>query len=164
MELYNDIIMIRHGENINDSTTPNNLLPLSKKGIIQAYEAAHILKEKFDIVLCSTSLRTIMTANIISQSIKPISDARLLERGWGNSNQDGKETDEEAKDRFGSFLAEVINKYKDKRILLVTHGALMRLAQDVIEKQCQIRDRIDNCTIIEYTKNKEKIIIKNKII
>lgn len=163
MKFYNDVILIRHAENVDDSKIENNLLPLSLKGTIQAYEAANILKDKFDVVLCSPSMRTIMTANIISSLIKPIQDIRLLERGWGNLNQDGKETDEEAKTRFESFLNEVINKYKDKRILLVTHGALMKLAQDVIEQQCLPRDSIDNCTIIEYTKNKEKIITKNTI-
>lgn len=163
MKLYNDIIMIRHGENVDDCKIENNLLPLSQKGTIQAKKAAKILKDKFDIVFCSPSMRTIMTANIVSSLIKPIQDIRLLERGWGNLKQDGKETDEEAKIRFESFLDEVVNRYKDKRLLLVTHGALMKLAQDVIEQQCLSRDSIDNCTIIEYTKDKKKIITKNNI-
>lgn len=52
---------------------------------------------------------------------------------------------------------------KNKKILLVTHGSLMKLAQDVIEGESITRDYIDNCTIIEYDKNKQKQIIKTYI-
>lgn len=160
MKLYNNLILIRHAENITDKNLINNLLPLSEKGILQANEAAKLLKGKFDIVITSTSQRTIMTADIITNNSPSIQDSRLLERGWGNNDQDGKETDEEAKIRFKCFLVETINKYKDKKILLVTHGSLMKLAQDVIEDECVSRDSIENCTIIEYKKTKQKQITK----
>ena len=163
MRLYNNLILIRHAENIEDKTLPNNMLPISEKGILQANEAAKKLKGKFDIVITSPSKRAIMTTNIINDNSSIIQDTRLLERGWGNALQDGKETDAEAKIRFKCFLIETIKKYKDKKILLVTHGSLMKLAQDVIEKNCIPRDSIDNCTIIEYEKNKQKRIVKNSI-
>jgi len=163
MKLYNDLILIRHSENIADENLPNSLLPLSEKGILQAAEAAKQLSGKYDVVISSTSKRTIMTANIITNNSSSIQDARLLESGWGNSQQDGKETSEEAKIRFKCFLGETLKKYKNKKILLVTHGALMKLAQDVIEDKCELRDSIDNCTIIEYGKDKKKKIIKSSI-
>ena len=94
---------------------------------------------------------------------KIIYDARLLERGWGNSNQDGLESDEEAMKRINLFLNEYINNYPDKNILFVTHGALMKLIQDVIENVKLDRDNIDNCEIIQYEPSKKKTLIKNKI-
>ena len=163
MKLYNTLILIRHAENIVDKNLPNNLLPLSAKGILQANEASKLLKDRYDIVITSPSKRTIMTANIITNNSPSIQDYRLLERGWGNIHQDGKENDEEARIRFKYFCVEIINKYKNKKILLVTHGALMKLAQDVIEDNYEPRDSIENCTIIEYSKNKQKRIIKNPV-
>jgi len=159
-KLYNNLILIRHGENIYNTTLDNNKLPLSKKGISQAKNASKILANKYDIVISSTSLRTIMTSKIIDNGNMPIEDERLLERGWGNKQHDGKETDEEAKIRFKKFLTETVKKYRNKKILLVTHGSLMKLAQDVIEGEVKPRETIDNCTIIEYDKFEGKRVIR----
>ena len=46
--------------------------------------------------------------------------------------------------------------YKDKIVLLVTHGALIRLAEDVIENKTIPRDRINNCDIIIYERINDK--------
>lgn len=160
VKLYNDLILVRHAEAVEDNSISNNLLTLSTLGILQAQEVSKLLKNKFDIVFSSTSKRAIMTANIILQGKEPIQDARLLERGWGNSKQDGKETNEEAKIRFTNFLKEIIENYKNKRIVLVMHGALIKLAQDVIENNSTERERVNNCTTIKYNKNKEKKILR----
>lgn len=164
MEFYNDLILIRHAENETNKSLPNNLLALSKKGILQAKEAKQFLKDKFDIVISSPSKRAVMTAQTIANNAKIISDSRLLERGWGNKNQDGKETDEEAKKRFKEFITDILEKYKNKKILLVTHGSLMKLAQDVIENKKISRESVENCTIIIYKKNGKKEIINSSII
>lgn len=163
MKIYNNLILIRHAENISDEKIVNNLLPLSNKGIMQAKEARELLKGKFDVVISSPSKRTITTAEIITNNNHVVKDSRLLERGWGNKKQDGKESDEEAKLRFKTFLIETIKKYKNKKILLVTHGSLMKLAQDVIEGVNKPRESIDNCTIIKYDEASEKEVIKNSI-
>jgi len=160
MKLNNDIILIRHAENKYNEKLPNNLLPLSKRGIIQAIKARRILKGKYDIVISSVSKRAKMTAKIISRTKPLISDPRLLERGWGNINQDGKETDGEAKERFKNFLKEINQEYNKERILIVTHGSLMKIAQDVIEEQTTIREPIDNCTMIEYNAQNQKKLIR----
>lgn len=160
LNLYNDLILVRHAEAIMDNSISNNLLTLSTLGILQAQEVSKLLENKFDIVFSSTSKRAIMTANIILQGKEPIQDVRLLERGWGNIEQDGKETNEEAKIRFTNFLKEIMENYKDKRIVLVTHGALIKLAQDVIENNSIERERVNNCTTIKYTKGKEKVILR----
>lgn len=53
-----------------------------------------------------------------------------------------------------------MNKYSNKNILLVTHGSSILIAQDLIEKKETMRDDVDNCTIVEYTKTKQNRIIK----
>ena len=163
MNVKNDIIFIRHGENINNDLMFNNDLPLSALGIKQANASFKILFNKFDIIICSISKRAIMTAKIIGPNSKIIYDERLLERGWGNNNKDGLETDGDAKIRIYKLLKEAIEKFDDKRILFVTHGALIKLIQDVVEDNSIKRSSIDNCDIIIYQKNGEKLYIKNKI-
>lgn len=158
INLYNDLILVRHAEPVQDGNIPNSLLELTSYGMEQAKRVSTFLKGKFDITICSTSKRTIMTAQIISPKNNILIDERLLERGWGNYAQDGSETDEEAKVRIRKFILEIQQKYKGKRILVVTHGALMRLTQNVIERNNIIQQPVDYCTIIKYSKNKEKSI------
>lgn len=160
IKLSNNLILIRHAENINNDKLENSLLPLSPKGVLQAKKASKYLINKYDVIISSPSLRTIMTSKIINNGIEPLKDKRLLERGWGNKKQDGKETDDQAKIRIKKFLIETLKKYENKKILLVTHGSLMKLAQDVIEDETKERDSIDNCTIIEYNSDKEKNVIR----
>ncbi len=151
MELHNDIIFVRHAENVCDESIDNALLPLSETGVQQAQHVAKLLDNAFDVVYCSTSFRTLATAKIISGSLTPQQDARLLERGWGNSSSDGNETDDEARTRISEFLSSIDNLYDNKRILIVTHGALIKLAQDVIENNISPRSRVNNCMVVEYS-------------
>lgn len=161
INLPNDLILVRHAVNIVDESISNDYLPLSKEGIKQAHTIEKVLQNSFDVIISSPSKRALETAYIISSGKKKvIQDARLFERGYGNLKRDGKETDFEAKERFLKLLFEIITNYKDKRVLMVSHGSLMKLAQDVIECHCENRDNIENCTIIRYNKDKIKEIMK----
>lgn len=155
-----DIILVRHGENNIDDTISNNLLTLTTQGIEQAREANRILDNQFDVVMSSISMRCVMTARIIMNGKEPIKDARLLERGWGNKEHDGTETDEQAKERFLGLLKDIAKRYKKKRVVIVTHGSFIKLAQDIIENRCLERNRINNCSIIEYNRNREVKVLK----
>ena len=155
-----DLVFVRHGENIINSAISNNFLPLTELGIKQAEEVKKIIGDNFDVVISSISIRCIMTAKIIMNGEDPIKDIRLLERGWGNKEQDGRETDEQAKERLLIFLKDISKRYHQKRVVIVTHGALMRLAQDIIENNCIKREHINNCDIIEYKRNGKKKVIK----
>lgn len=148
------ITMIRHGENIYDDSLENDLLPLSKLGKKQAKWAQKILDGDFDIIISSPSKRAKMTSYIIGSGLDFIQDFRLIERGWGNKNRDGKETDIEARQRFKDLLDDIYIKYSGKKILLVAHGSLIKLAQDVIEQKIMMRDSVDNCSIIKYERKK----------
>lgn len=156
-----DLIFIRHGENLIDSTSKNDFLPLTEFGIKQAEKVKKIIDNHFDIVMCSTSTRCIMTAKIIADSNIPITDMRLLERGWGNEKHDGKETDEQARKRITDVLEYISKEYGKKRVIIVTHGSLIKLAQDIIENKCEKRECINNCDIIEYNRDGTKKITKS---
>lgn len=161
LRLSSDLIFVRHAEEIRDSDIDNNLLPLTNLGIAQAQEVSKLLENQFDIIFCSTSMRALITARIISHGEEPIQDKRLLERGWGNKKQDGNETDKEAEIRIINFLKEIMKKYSGKRILIVTHGALIKIAQNAIENNVIDRGRLNNCATIKYTKNGKKLVLKN---
>lgn len=155
-----DLVFVRHGENIVNSAISNDFLPLTELGIKQAEEAKKIIGNNYDVVISSTSTRCIMTAKIIMNGENPIEDVRLLERGFGNKEHDGRETDEQARERLLTVLKDISKKYCQKRVVIVTHGALMRLAQDIIENNFIKRERINNCDVIEYNRKGKKKVIK----
>ena len=146
------LILIRHGENIDNPLIDNNLLPLSDKGKKQALITKEKLLNTFDTIFSSPSKRCQETAKIISDNSELIIDARLLEKGYGNKQHDGKETIYETIIRFTDFLHD-LKKYKNQNVLVVTHGALIRLAQNIIEEKNIRRKHIDNCFFIKYEKN-----------
>ena len=127
------IIFIRHGENIYNSILDNNKLPLSNLGIAQAKFASNIINNQYDVIYCSNSLRAIQTADIINKNKKNIIiDKRLIEAGWGN-NYDGNEPLDNINNRIMSFFRDVSMKHSYEKILIVTHGSLIRVAQSIIE-------------------------------
>lgn len=158
IKLNNEYIFLRHGENVYIENIPNDDLTLSDLGIFQAEAIRKKLKMNFDIVVSSPAQRCLKTAKIVSHSKHIIMDERLYERGWGNG-KNGDESILEAKERFLDFLLNINETYTNKKILIVTHGSLMRLIQDVIEQNCVIRERISNCDVIQYNKTKKKTIL-----
>ena len=75
---------------------------------------------------------------------------------------DGSETDLESFIRVKTVFEKYINLYPDKRILIVFHGSLMKLAQNYIENKSfdYERDSVDNCDTIFYSKEGTKKYIK----
>lgn len=159
-DMKNNIIMIRHGENIVNNNINNDDLPLSKLGIIQSKKASLILKDSFDFIICSNSLRAIQTAEIINYNLNKqiIIDNNLIEKGWGSLKNDGSETLGMATKRLYLFFENLNNKYMNKTILLVTHGSLIKLAQNVLENKIVNCNRVYNCMIIMYDKSLNKRI------
>ncbi|MDR2524394.1 MAG: histidine phosphatase family protein [Candidatus Nomurabacteria bacterium] len=146
----NSITFIRHAENTEDDNLSNNDLPLSEHGKRQAEWASGILPQNPNRVFTSTSKRAIDTAKIIAPEKDILPDDRLLERGWG-AGQDGDETDAAAKERLTSFLNNITETRKGENVLVVTHGGLIRLTEQIIENG-EGSDRIENCQIICYSK------------
>lgn len=149
------IYYVRHGQtdaNFNRMRTSSDI-GINDNGIMQAKETAEQLRDvEFDICFCSPLLRTKQTCEIILKyhpNLTPIYDDRLVERTYGtlqdaplnaipfNRWQMGKfeeetkafgmETIGQVYERVKSFFDEIKSKYKDKNILVVSHGGTGRL-------------------------------------
>ncbi len=132
------------------SSREGNIDHLTKQGQEQVKEAAKKLKdEKFDLVFVSPFVRTRDTVNILKENLKLkdeqiIFDKRLGELDAGDF--EGKPWDEyrnmfkneeerflepthggeslfDVKKRIGDIFYEFEKKYKDKNILVISHGA-----------------------------------------
>jgi valyl-tRNA synthetase len=130
----------------------NGLTPAGKR---QAAEAVKLLrKEKPSVIICSDFRRTRETAAIISKAIgvKIIEDVRLREvgvgefegksdekmiafrekigfRGWFKKLPKGIEPFVKLKARIFEALNDICKKYNGKKVLLITHGDVIRVAQ-----------------------------------
>lgn len=141
------IYVIRHGEtNVNLENRINSINDddLNETGILQAKEVGKKMEKlDYDLIIASPLTRTQHTANLLNtKNKKIICDNRLIERNagiftkqlinnidtndWWNlfPKQDYKdaETVKDVLDRVYNFLDEIKKIYKDKKIVLVTHG------------------------------------------
>ena len=140
---------------------------LTKTGIKQAEKLGDKLKNyKIDLIFCSPFTRTKQTLIIINKELKIDSkkiffDKKLVDNNFGIS--DGKHYDEyhklfsseesyfetsvpygenytDVKKRVSIFLKEVESKYKNKKILIISHGFPLRMlelvAMDLNLKEC----------------------------
>ena len=147
----NKLYIVRHGK-----TDWNELgriqgrtdIPLNENGINQAIELRNKLDlNNIDICIASPLKRTRKTAEIIVEDKIPIVyDDLLIERGFGDyegknvdfsiivKHMDYKENDslgniESLRDclkRAEKFIARINKEYKDKKILIVSHGGFIK--------------------------------------
>ena len=154
---------------------------LTEKGKEQAKESALKLKEeKIDIIISSPLKRTKETAVIVSEILGKkeediIFDERLREmmllsrdgQSWSEyhkefpnneenfcHHEEGDESFYLLKKRVMDFLDEIENKYKDKKILFVTHGGLAWLA-GVGSLGLNVKEIVDQIKTNEFFKNGE---------
>ncbi|MCK4520685.1 class I tRNA ligase family protein [Candidatus Parcubacteria bacterium] len=159
----NKYFILRHGESecfkkhILSYKNKGAGCPLTKKGREQIKKAVQELKkEKIDLIFSSDFLRTKQTAEIISKEIgkKVKYDKRLIEVNIGIF--DGKNIKEyrklfegkidkfdkrpfkgesytDVKKRVYDFLKEVDKKYKNKNILIVSHGGPILMAESIVK-------------------------------
>lgn len=176
MKLY----VIRHGKTRCNAENKYNCRldeDINELGIKQAEEASEKVKKlKIDLIICSPMIRTKHTCDIVNVNNVPvIYDERIMERDGGiltntliddyyykeyynyysTNIPDGLETLPELFKRIHSFLDEIKEKYKDKNILLVTHGAVARTIQFYFEKMPEDGMLLKisgqkNCEIKEY--------------
>lgn len=145
-----DILITRHGQtdwNVLKKVQGKADIDLNENGREQAtIIAKKIDLEKIDLIISSPLKRALQTTEIINKSkgIPVIIDERISERDFGEF--EGKRTSDfnyeefwsykankgyikaenirDFFDRVYDFLNEVKEKYKDKRILIVTHGGV----------------------------------------
>ena len=145
------IFVLRHGEtneNITGIMQGNMDTELNEIGRNQAKSVAAKVKENnIDLVISSPKKRTIETASLAAPGIELITDDRLLSRNHGEFQ--GKRRDEidlenywnikknvkfEKAESVGalfnrvvSLLEDIIIKYPNRNILLVTHSGICRV-------------------------------------
>lgn len=172
MKLY----VIRHGET---EKGKNKIIAdikedINKNGINQAKEAGKILKNlNINLVICSPYIRTKNTLKLLNlDNIKVIYDDALKERDMGkyenakfedldwdlfwnyyDTTYTELESMKSVYDRVKVFLEKIKKEYKDKNILLVTHGGTFRAIDwniCGIPENGNILKDINNCEIREY--------------
>ncbi len=175
MKLY----VIRHGlTKCNVEKKYNGKLDedINETGIQQAQKAQQIVKNlDIDLIICSPLLRTRHTCHIVNANHVPvILDCRIEERDCGiytgkelgefydtdywnyysNKKVEGLESIQDLFTRIGNFLDEIKEKYKDKNVLLVTHGGVARAIYfyfNELPKDGMIQKfGASNCEITEY--------------
>lgn len=144
------IYIVRHGEtewNVLGKLQGKQDIPLNEKGRKQALLTKGELDNKeIDLIISSPLKRAKETAEIINsdRGLPIIFDERIKERDFGefegleyfyidtknfwdyyiNEEYETAETVQDFFKRIYSFLDDINKKYKDKNILLVTHGGV----------------------------------------
>lgn len=185
------LYVVRHGHtdwNNQKITMGRKDIELNELGIKEAYTTSNLLKEyPFDFIICSPLIRAKQTADIINQNRNNqiIYDVRIIERNLGdlegktytsdnnqiwdinvNVDRDGIETMEEFKNRVYNFLQEILKKYSDKNVLLVTHGGVSALINCYFNDNLYegpISDKfLKNCDYACYDTSQNKKLIFSK--
>ncbi len=170
------IYIVRHGKtewNVLGKMQGSTDIPLNEIGLKQAEMLKEKLEGKFDLCFSSPLERAVVTAKIISGK-DPIIDDRLIERKMGqfegksnilydskkywdykaNHGDNGVEPVQDLFKRVKSFIEELKQKYSDKTILIVSHGATVRALHFVISSYSEDEDFLNfdvpNCKVFEY--------------
>lgn len=168
------IYVVRHGQtdwNLAHKIQGRADIELNQTGILQAQELATKMSHiKFDACISSPLKRAIKTAQIIFNSPIQI-DERLVERGNGelegrtdwrelgvnfndpNETRYNIETLGCLKKRIRSFWEDILKRYPNKNILIVTHAGVAMWSQVYFygspENDDLTKYRINNCEVLQ---------------
>jgi len=176
MNLY----IIRHGQtdgNVKKVIDGIKDIPLNETGIQQAINARKDIKNiNFDIVICSPLIRTKQTMELVTENKFPtIFEKQIIERDCGELM--GRSFDELDMNKYWNYYDDTIyqkvekikdfftriynyidylkNEYKDKTILLVTHGGVSKAIEcyfNNIPNNGELFDLgLKNCEVAKYT-------------
>lgn len=176
MELY----VTRHGQtdwNLEHKVQGKADISLNSKGLEQAEETRKKLNTtQIDLIICSTLKRAKETAQVINRDkdIPIIYDEQISERDYGEfegmieedfdiegywsyqQNQHFKSA-ENIRDFFHKIylrLDQIKEEYKDKRILMVTHGGVTRAIEcyfnGIPNQESLLNLALENCEIKNY--------------
>lgn len=171
------IYVTRHGQtdwNVQGKTQGRADIELNEVGIKQAKQTKEELKNiDIDLIICSPLKKAKKTAEIINEgrNIQIIFDNQIIERNFGEF--EGKkikfdefwdynahpryqraETIQEIISRISNFLDKIKEEYKDKNVLLVTHGgvsiAINCYFKGIPEDGKLINYCLHNCEVQEF--------------
>jgi probable phosphoglycerate mutase len=172
---------MRHGEtvwNLMGKVQGKSDIELNETGIKQAKEAKVKLADiRLDLIISSPLMRARRTAQIINEDrdVELLFDERISERSFGefegkhrnefdfegfwdynkNVKYEKAESISECLDRAYAFLDDIKEKYKDKNILLVTHGGIGKFISCYFEGIPESggllgKFKLGNCEVKEY--------------
>jgi probable phosphoglycerate mutase len=169
--------IIRHGStawNKEGRAQGSSDIPLDDDGLSQAQALGERLsKEKWDLIYSSNLLRAKQTAETLGKyvGINDIEyDNRIREIGggqiegttederiakWGNHWREldlGIESSEAGTRRALSFIEDITNKHKNKNILVVSHGSLIRHLLKGLIPHVNTEEHLKNTSITKVTK------------
>ncbi|MDP2934237.1 MAG: histidine phosphatase family protein [bacterium] len=163
MKLNNIYFLLRHGQARSNkynfvSCWPEKVYnPLTEKGLREIKTVAvKLKKEKIDLIFASDLLRTKQTAEIIAKKLglNTIFDKKLREIEFGKFNggsgekwEDffetirnkksgksyGMENYKDVRKKAKTFIEKINKKYKNKKILIVSHGCVLFSLQAVVK-------------------------------
>jgi len=159
---------------------------LTEEGAEQIRDILPCLKnEHIDLIFSSDVLRAKQTAEIIAEELglKVNFDKKLREidmgifnggseENWNNffgTNENrytknppqGGETYRDIKKRVIDFLQETDKKYKDKRILIISHGCILFSLQSILKNFTEKKEKEHRNDLIMRTGELRKIITNN---
>lgn len=176
------LYVIRHGQvdtNVKNQINGWNEEALNDIGINQVKSAGEELKnKKFDVIFCSPLLRTKQTYHYLNiKNVLVIYDDRLKERNsnsmvgtsvlllnediWYDKTKDVVYEDTEGFksiiNRVTSLLEEIKRDYKDKNVLIITHGDVCKAIYLYFHPNIlDIRKFYQkNCEIVSYAFNNQ---------
>lgn len=139
------IYLIRHAESVYNAKKlfqGRRDCELSPKGIRDTVKKASVFPSDFDVVFCSPLKRARQTREILLPDAKVIYDERIAERSFGDwettlvtedklslldkrvTPPNGESVDE-LESRIIDFINMLKKDYRDKKILVVTHGGVI---------------------------------------
>ncbi len=171
------IYVMRHGEvvtNLKNQINGRNHYSLTLKGIKQAKEKQQFISTlNIDVIFCSPLKRAIQTCRIINKNkYKVIYDDRLSERNcrnmqykstkilnkaiWYDFNKEiiyeNSEGFKSIINRVNSFIENLKSDYKNKNILLITHGDVCKAIHLYFNSEDKNVANFEqkNCEIVKY--------------
>lgn len=145
-----NLIIVRHGKtdwNEKQLLQGRSDIPLNEIGFLDARALAKQLDENtIDLCICSPLTRAKQTADLLIKNTQIILDDLLVERNFGelegkkfdlnkvyyfwdynlNYCEKGVESLQCSLKRAGEFLKKIKQKYNNKTILIVSHGAFIK--------------------------------------
>ena len=173
------LYVVRHGQtewNLKHLVQGVSDIPLTDEGIEEANKLKELVASlDIDVVISSPLSRARETAKILVDDKLPINtDDRIKERDWGmnegalidtvdqidcwdvilNTNIMNIERLKDFMLRVSEFIEDIKTRYYDKKVLVVTHSAVLRVIHYMLGKIPEDGDlskiHIPNLRIIEY--------------